>query len=114
MLLIEVNTYHGIYILNILLYLFSSYFLTWGKEWPLGISTNASVGYAKRTYREASFFRVKQKNDEYNVALSIWHKKIHYAGFTPRLTWVYAKTNSNLPIYSYDKNQILFEVSKSF
>ena len=34
--------------------------------------------------------------------------------FTPRLTWVYAKTNSNLPIYSYDKNQILFEVSKSF
>ena len=97
-----------------MLYLFSSYFLTWGKEWPLGISTNASVGYAKRTYREASFFRVKQKNDEYNVALSIWHKKIHYAGFTPRLTWVYAKTNSNLPIYSYDKNQILFEVSKSF
>lgn len=88
--------------------------LTWGKEWPLGISTNTSVGYAKRNYREASFFRVKQKNDEYNVALSIWHKKIHYAGFTPKLTWTYAKTDSNLPIYSYDKNQLLFEVGKNF
>ena len=63
MLLIEVNTYHGIYILNILLYPFSSYFLTWGKAWLLGISTNASVGYAKQSVliEKHHFFELNRK-----------------------------------------------------
>lgn len=88
--------------------------LTWGQEWPWGISTSATVGVAKRMYSEATYFGKRQDNDEYSTSLSLWHKKLHYAGFTPRITWSYTKTISNIPIYSYDKNQIFFDVSKSF
>ena len=87
--------------------------LSWGQEWPLGISTNTSFGIAKRDYKEASFLG-KQKNNEYNGSISIWYKKIHYGGFTPRLTWTYTKTNSNIPLYTYDKNQVIIEATKTF
>ncbi len=87
--------------------------LSWGQEWPLGISTNTSFGIAKRNYKEASFLG-KQKNNEYNASISIWNKKIHYAGFTPRLTWIYTKTNSNISLYTYDKNQMVIEATRTF
>ena len=68
---------------------------------------------AKRNYKEASFLG-KQKNNEYNASISIWNKKIHYAGFTPRLTWIYTKTNSNISLYTYDKNQMVIEATRTF
>lgn len=88
--------------------------LTWGQEWPFGINTSATVGVAKRLYKSRTFFGKRQDNDEYSTSLSLWHKKFHYAGFTPRITWSYTKTISNIPIYSYDKSQIFFDVTKSF
>jgi len=88
--------------------------LTWGQEWPLGITTSTTLGYAKRHYLEQSFIGMKQLNNEYSASVSLWHKQFHYAGFTPKVTWSYSKTKSNMAIYSYDKNQVFIEVGKSF
>ena len=88
--------------------------LTWGQEWPFGLGTSTTLGVAKRDYKAPTFFRITQKNDEYSASVSVWHKKIHYAGFTPKITWNYTKTDSNMPIYSYDKNQVFFEIGKTF
>lgn len=88
--------------------------ITWGSELPFGVSTSSTLGMAKRYYKEASFFGVKQKNKEYSASVSLWHKELHYAGFTPRVTYSYTKTDSNIPIYSYDKHQVLFNIGKSF
>lgn len=87
--------------------------LVWGQEWPLGISSSISLGIAKRNYKEASFLG-KQENKEYSSGISLWHKEIHYAGFTPRVTWNYTKTDSNIPFYSYDKSQVFLEASRTF
>lgn len=89
--------------------------LAWGQEWPLGISTSTSLGISKREYVGTSFLLGKpQKNTEYSTNVSLWHKQLHVAGFTPKITWSYSKTNSNIPIYSYDKHQVFLEVGKSF
>lgn len=88
--------------------------VTVGSELPLGFSTAVTVGIAKRHYKEASFFGVKQKNKEYSASVTLWHKKVHYAGFTPKVTYSYTKTGSNIPIYTYDKHQVFFNVSKTF
>lgn len=87
--------------------------LVWGQEWPLGVSTSLSLGMAKRNYKEASFLG-KQKNKEYSANISLWHKELHYAGFTPRLSWNYTKTSSNIPFYSYDKSQFMIDVNRTF
>jgi len=55
-----------------------------------------------------------QKNDEYSSALTLWHRDLHFFGMTPKVTWQYQKVSSNHPFYSYDKNRVYFEMSKTF
>lgn len=85
----------------------------WGQEWPKGFATRVNASIAKRNYREANFLG-KQKNTEYRTSVSVWHKAVHFKGFTPRLTFSYEKTKSNIPLYSFKKKQAFIEVDKTF
>lgn len=86
----------------------------WGQEWIGGFSTNVSFSAAKRKYDGMHFVGVKQENKEYDTSLQIWHKALHVKGFTPKLSVEWHKTKSNIPIYSYKKNQAFIEVEKAF
>ncbi len=98
--------------------------LGWGQEWPKGISTRLQTSYATRTYRAPSaeknmifapsFFKVVQKNREYGVNFTIWHRSLHLLGITPKITWAYQKTTSNNPFSEYDRNRIYLTFSKTF
>ena len=88
--------------------------LGWGQEWPWGISTRLSLSYARRTYKGADFFQIRQKNNEYGSNLTLWHRDLYFWGITPRITWSYQKISSNHPFYSYDKNRVYLEMSKTF
>ncbi|MGX2987468.1 surface lipoprotein assembly modifier [Ursidibacter sp. B-7004-1] len=88
--------------------------LTWGQEWGKGFVTSTTLGVGKRNYKEKTFFGMKQKNQEYSASISLWNKNVHFWGLTPRLTFNYSKTDSNIAIYSYDKKQVLLNVTKSF
>ncbi|WP_459178224.1 surface lipoprotein assembly modifier [Aggregatibacter actinomycetemcomitans] len=88
--------------------------LGWVQEWPLGISTRISLAYARRTYNNIDFFSIRQKNNEYQAALTVWHRNLYFLGITPKLTWSYQKNDSNHPFYRYDKSRIYLEMSKTF
>ncbi|MDA5620959.1 surface lipoprotein assembly modifier [Pasteurella multocida] len=98
--------------------------LGWGQEWPKGISTRLQTSYATRTYQAPSaennmifapsFFKVVQKNREYGVNFTIWHRSLHWLGITPKITWAYQKTTSNNPFSEYDRNRIYLTFSKTF
>lgn len=88
--------------------------LTWGQDWPLGISTSTTLGFAHRNYKGITFFGLKQKNKEYSASVSLWHKDVQFAGFVPKLTFNYTKTDSNIKIYSYDKKQVYINIGKAF
>lgn len=91
--------------------------LGWGQEWGWGISSRISLSYAKRTYQAhpaPDLIGKIQKNDEYSSALTLWHRDLHFFGMTPKVTWQYQKVSSNHPFYSYDKNRVYFEMSKTF
>lgn len=85
----------------------------WLQEWR-GLSTRLSVSYAWKQYRDVGFFNKIQKNREWGMQTSVWHRAIHWQGLTPRLTWSYSKTSSNIPLYQYDKHRVFIEVSKQF
>lgn len=85
-----------------------------GQELGLGFSTRVSVNVAQKEYQGVGFFGKIQKNNEYGASVSVWHKKVHYAGITPQITWQYNKVDSNLPLYEYDKHRIFIEMSKKF
>ncbi|MBE2893610.1 surface lipoprotein assembly modifier [Spirabiliibacterium falconis] len=89
--------------------------LGWGQEWSWGLSSRIILGYGKREYKApARFLTVPQKDDEYSVNVSLWHRSVHVWGITPRITWSYQNVKSNHPFYTYDKSRIFLELSKRF
>jgi len=88
--------------------------LGWVQEWPLGISSRLSIAYARRSYKGADVLGIRQKNNEYQTNVTLWHRNIYFWGITPKITWSYQKNDSNHPFYRYDKNRIYLEMSKTF
>ncbi|MDD0824305.1 porin family protein [Mannheimia sp. AT1] len=87
----------------------------WGQEWKNGLLSQLSLSYAKKQYRaDMPIFDLTQRNKEYSVQTSLWHRGLHFWGITPRLTWHYTKVKSNHSFYSYDKNRVYLEFSHTF
>lgn len=84
------------------------------KQWQ-DIGANASMSIGKRNYlAPMPIFNKTQINHEYNTSISLWHNKLRYRNFTPRLTWQYQKTKSSIPLYNYDKKRVFIELSGTF
>lgn len=84
------------------------------KEWQ-SVGVRGSLGIAKRQYfAPMPIFNKVQENNEYQGSLSIWHNRLSYKTLTPRLTWQYQKTDSSIPLYSYDKNRVFVEIQGGF
>lgn len=88
--------------------------LGWGQEWPKGVSTNISAGYAVREVKGLDFFNMKRRDKEFNTSISLWHRNIHLFGITPRLVYSFDKTSSNNAFYEYDNNRIFLDFRKTF
>ena len=48
------------------------------------------------------------------VALSVWHRDIAYAGFTPRLIFSHQHMHSNDPLYTWRKRDVTLEAARTF
>lgn len=89
--------------------------LGWGQEWGQGLSTRLSFSVAQKRYKAPMpIFDITQRNKEYGIHASIWHRAIHFWGITPRLSYSFTKTKSNHVFYSYDKHRVFVNMSKSF
>lgn len=86
----------------------------WAQEWGAGISTRVILSYARRTYKDVDLIGIRQKNNEYASTVTVWHRNVHFAGITPKLSWSYQKVSSNHAFYQYDKNRLYLEISKTF
>ena len=98
----------------------------WGQEWWKGISSRLQLSYAKRYYEKAlwnqdyglikapAFYLTPQKNTEYGVSLTLWHRSFHFYGITPKITWSYDNVKSNNPLVEYDKHRVYLNFSKTF
>lgn len=86
----------------------------WGQEWPLGISSDIQLGAAVRHYEGEDLFRIKRIDHEYSADISLWNRAWHLWGLTPRLSWSGYKSDSNHPMYEYDKSQFFLQISKKF
>ncbi|AHG65297.1 TPR domain-containing protein [Advenella mimigardefordensis DPN7] len=87
----------------------------WGQDWPLGISTYLQISYSQRKYEGYRLFLAqRQKNKETVAQLSVWHRGLHFLGFTPRLTFSYQSVRSNHAFYQFDKSRVFVDVSRRF
>ncbi|QLB20510.1 hypothetical protein A6B43_02655 [Vespertiliibacter pulmonis] len=87
----------------------------WGQEWGKGLSTRLSMSLAQKRYKgPMPIFNITQRNREYGLQASVWHRAIHFLGITPQLTYSFNKTKSNHAFYTYDKHRVFVNFSKSF
>lgn len=84
------------------------------QEWHNGFSTRTSIDFADKQYQGVHFFGKLQHNKEYGIQASLWNRRWHIAGITPRLTWRYQNVDSNLPLFRYDKQKVFIELSQRF
>ena len=87
---------------------------SWTQEWNQGISTSLSLNIGKRYYQAPDIINIQRKETEYSTHLSIWSRKVHFAGVTPRLTVSYRTTSGNHPAYEYSKFGSFIQLNKQF
>lgn len=88
--------------------------LGWGQTWPKGFSTRTNIGYGLRNYEAMDFFGDRRKNNEYNAGISLWNRKVHLFGLTPKINWRYSKVESNSAREEVESNDVSFNLTKSF
>ncbi|OBX05532.1 hypothetical protein QV08_11770 [Gallibacterium salpingitidis] len=85
-------------------------------RWRNGLNTQLSVRIAKRQFMQEHFlFNQVRKDWDYLSSVSLWHEKLSYKGFVPKLVYYYRKVDSNIPaLYSWNSKGVRLEISKSF
>lgn len=87
---------------------------SWTQDWQKGLSTNVSLAISKSTYKAADIVGITRKDTEYNTNLSVWHRNVHFAGITPRLSFVHHRNDSNHPFYDVNKSNVFIQFNKKF
>lgn len=90
--------------------------LGWGYEWSYGISSRLGLSYAKREHKAAHYlYRYRREDKTQQAELTLWKRDWHLWGLTPKLTYLYQKTDSNIPdLYNRKKSLFFLSVEKSF
>lgn len=86
----------------------------WGQTWGEGLSTNLSLGYAKRDYNAPDYTTIQRHNKEYSAGVTVWNRAVSVFGLTPRIRYDYFKVDSNSAFEEYDKQNVSVELTKTF
>ena len=89
-----------------------------GTVWQIkDFATRLSLRYVKRDFRAENFyFPTKKRQDkEYAFNTSLWHNKMQWKGFIPKLNYRYRKIDSNIPeFYSRTSGEWFMSVERNF
>ena len=89
-----------------------------GTVWQIkDFATRLSLRYVKRDFRAENFYfpMKKRQNKEYGFNASLWHNKMQWKGFMPKLNYRYRKIDSNIPeFYSRTSGEWFVSVERNF
>ena len=55
-----------------------------------------------------------RSDDALTLAFTLLNRRLDYHGFTPRLSYVFTEQHSNIPLYSFTRNQFQIGVTSLF
>jgi len=87
----------------------------YSQDLPLGFSTGFQPIYFITRYDDAlPAFGQTRSDDTVMLAFTLLNRRFDYHGFTPRLSYVFTEQHSNIPIYSFTRNQIQIGLTSQF
>jgi outer membrane protein len=85
------------------------------QDLPWGFSAGFQPSYFITRYDAALAAFGKTRNDDtVMLALTLLNRRFDYHGFTPRFSYVFTEQHSNLPLYSFTRNQFQIGVTSLF
>lgn len=87
--------------------------VTWiGNEWGARINTRFAV---RQFEHEHYLFDQTRRDEEQRYGLTVWHDKIAYKGWQPKLNYQYYKIDSNIPdLYSRHSGEIFVSIDRKY
>jgi len=85
------------------------------QDLPWGFSAGFQPSYFITRYDAAlAAFGTTRSDDAVTLAFTLLNRRLDYHGFTPRLSYVFTEQHSNIPLYSFTRNQFQIGVTSLF
>lgn len=87
-----------------------------GGELPHGITAGVSAGTSRAVFdAPVLLFSAKPRQDwRYNARVNVGLRSIRLLGFSPSVTYTFAKTDSSLELYKSDRHRVRFTLARYF
>ena len=85
------------------------------QDLPFGFSAGFQPSYFITRYDAAlEAFGKTRSDDAVTLAFTLLNRRLDYHGFTPRFSYVFTEQHSNIPLYSFTRNQLQIGVTSLF
>lgn len=79
------------------------------------LGAQASVRFSQRQFNAPNFwYDTVRRDHEINASAAVWHNKLSYKGFIPKLNYRYQEIDSNLPLYDRRSQAWFITIDKQF
>jgi tetratricopeptide (TPR) repeat protein len=87
----------------------------YSQDLPFGFSAGFQPTYFITRYDdELTGFGVTRADNTMMLALTLLNRRFDYHGFTPRFSYVFTEQHSNIPLYSFTRNQFQIGLTSLF
>jgi len=87
----------------------------YSQDLPWGFSAGFQPSYFLTRYDAAlAAFGKSRSDDTVMLAFTLLNRRFDYHGFTPRFSYVFSEQHSNIPIYSFTRNQFQIGLTSLF
>jgi tetratricopeptide (TPR) repeat protein len=87
----------------------------YSQDLPLGFSAGFQPTYFITRYDDALPAFGKTRNDDtVMLAFTLLNRRFDYHGFTPRFSYIFSEQHSNIPLYSFTRNQFQVGLTSLF
>jgi hypothetical protein len=85
------------------------------QDLPFGFSAGFQPSYFITRYDAAlAAFGKTRSDDTVMLAFTLLNRRFDYHGFTPRFSYVFSEQHSNIPLYSFTRNQFQIGITSLF
>ena len=85
------------------------------QDLPFGFSAGFQPSYFITRYDAAlAAFGETRSDNAVTLAFTLLNRRFDYHGFTPRLSYIFTEQHSNIPLYSFSRNQFQIGVTSLF
>jgi tetratricopeptide (TPR) repeat protein len=89
--------------------------LDYYRDLPFGFSANLEPAFSWTRYdAPLAAFGVTRSDRAWALRFDVLNRRIEYAGFAPRLSYIYASQHSSIALYRYSRSQIQLGLTRQF